>query len=67
MKLNIVENGPIILDTQGEVTVSAGGASEQKAGPLFLCRCGQSQTKPFCDGTHRKVKFEGPGAELALP
>lgn len=24
-----------------------------------LCRCGQSQAKPFCDGTHTIVRFEG--------
>ena len=66
MKLKIIENGPIALGVEGEVSVVIAGSSEKKPGPLFLCRCGQSSTKPFCDGTHRKAKFEAPGAELSV-
>ena len=64
MKLSLIANGPILLDTPAEVAVQIGGKTEKKTGPLFLCRCGQSANKPFCDGTHRKVKFEGVGGEL---
>ena len=64
MKVKIFENGPIALDTEEEVSVNQDGSTEKKTGPLFLCRCGQSSAKPFCDGTHRKVGFQASGAEL---
>ena len=66
MKVKIYENGPIALDFEGEVSVEAGGESERKTGPIFLCRCGRSDSKPFCDGTHRKVDFEGAAVELSI-
>ena len=25
---------------------------------IALCRCGQSQIKPFCDGAHKRVNFQ---------
>jgi uncharacterized Fe-S cluster protein YjdI len=40
-----------LLDADGEVVRSA-----QK---LFLCRCGASKTKPYCDGSHKKLEFKG--------
>jgi CDGSH-type Zn-finger protein len=27
--------------------------------PYYLCRCGQSNNKPFCDRTHRQINFDG--------
>ena len=67
MHLKIIENGPIVLDTREQISTTVGGSTEEKPGPVFLCRCGQSATKPFCDGSHRKANFEGPPAELSSP
>ena len=36
-----------------------GGRWDVPAGKaVFLCRCGQSENKPFCDSTHKRVGFE---------
>ncbi|MBE9517696.1 MAG: CDGSH iron-sulfur domain-containing protein [Bacteroidetes bacterium] len=29
----------------------------KKDEPVFLCRCGNSSNKPFCDGTHKRNGF----------
>jgi CDGSH-type Zn-finger protein len=32
--------------------------------PIALCRCGRSRMRPFCDGSHKLVRFRAPsGAE----
>ena len=62
--IDIVPNGPFIVNGAVELKDSAGNAYPAKQ-RIALCRCGASTTKPFCDGTHSKVGFEA--AERAVP
>ena len=55
-KINGVENGPLILECAENVLFKDGKELE-KENPAYLCRCGHSKNKPFCDGTHEKVGF----------
>ncbi|WP_368186998.1 CDGSH iron-sulfur domain-containing protein [Aestuariibius sp. HNIBRBA575] len=55
-----VENGPLIMSGPAEV-ITGTGKRINRAEKLFLCRCGQSKNKPFCDGTHKQTGFTVPG------
>jgi CDGSH-type Zn-finger protein len=60
------ENGPYLIEGQATY-VDADGNEQTTSGTMIaLCRCGQSTTKPFCNGTHRKVGFEAPEVVLKL-
>ena len=53
-------NGP--LKVEGNVKLQDHEGNEiptKEGGPSFFCRCGASQNKPFCDGTHKRVEFQG--------
>jgi CDGSH-type Zn-finger protein/uncharacterized Fe-S cluster protein YjdI len=51
-------NGP--YHVTGNVTIVAASGRERWRGTqTWLCRCGQSQNKPFCDGSHKRVGFQG--------
>jgi CDGSH-type Zn-finger protein len=54
------ENGPYLIP--GSATyLDADGQEQTTTGSMCaLCRCGGSSTKPFCDGTHRKIEFKAP-------
>ena len=51
-------NGPLLV--YGNVTVKdAQGVLTKKNNVTAFCRCGASQNKPYCDGSHRKAGFQG--------
>lgn len=69
-KVTIFNNGPIRVE--GEFTVvDAEGKEFGLAGrtAIGLCRCGLSENKPFCDGTHGRQGFSSvcPARELPAP
>jgi CDGSH-type Zn-finger protein len=56
VQIQALENGP--LKVQGPVTITDADGTEYEARKaVFLCRCGGSTKKPFCDGTHSKIGF----------
>ncbi len=57
-EVEVMENGPLLVHGTLNVT-HADGKSETKDKTTAFCRCGSSSNKPYCDGTHRKIDFEG--------
>jgi uncharacterized Fe-S cluster protein YjdI len=54
----VQKNGPLYVS--GAVRLQDGRGDAFAVGPRFaLCRCGGSGNKPFCDGTHKTMGFEG--------
>jgi CDGSH-type Zn-finger protein/uncharacterized Fe-S cluster protein YjdI len=62
-----VRNGPLAIDSETDGPLQVRGNMEIVSGTgrtvaritqARLCRCGQSGTKPFCDGSHARVGFK---------
>ena len=53
-------NGPCLV--QGDdvnLVDAAGNEIPVERRPFALCRCGASERKPFCDGSHNRIGFDG--------
>jgi CDGSH-type Zn-finger protein len=65
-KITVRPNGPFIVEGDDVTVVDVTGLPFEPAKrPFGLCRCGASQKKPFCDGSHNKIGFQAP--ETAAP
>ncbi|WP_341216772.1 (4Fe-4S)-binding protein [uncultured Wocania sp.] len=57
-KVEVLENGPLLVYGTIKV-IHKDGNEEIKNKTTAFCRCGASNNKPFCDGTHVKEAFKG--------
>ena len=57
-RIKVIENGPYRLEGPIQVVDADGNVYDvSDRQTVFLCRCGGSTTKPFCDGTHSRAGF----------
>jgi len=57
-KFKIRPNGPLMVYGNIEVEFNDGRIEKKQKNTAF-CRCGSSQNKPYCDGSHKKINFQG--------
>jgi uncharacterized Fe-S cluster protein YjdI len=57
--ITLEKDGPIYVRGPMPLLDGAGNRNEDAGIRYALCRCGGSGNKPFCDGTHKSMGFEG--------
>jgi CDGSH-type Zn-finger protein len=53
-------DGPYLVRGRFELVDQDGNRIEHGRRTIALCRCGRSQIRPLCDGTHRAINFHAP-------
>ncbi len=56
--ITATEDGPYKVEGPIDLRDQDGNPIENTRSTVFLCRCGASTKKPFCDGTHSKIGFK---------
>jgi CDGSH-type Zn-finger protein len=51
--IKCAENGPNLIESDGTVFAA-------------MCRCGGTNTKPYCDGAHAKTGFKAESKEIVV-
>jgi CDGSH-type Zn-finger protein len=51
--IKCAENGPNLIESDGTVFAA-------------MCRCGGTNTKPYCDGAHAKIGFKAESKEIVV-
>lgn len=53
----VCPDGPLIIRGDFEIVTPSGETVPRDRKTVALCRCGASAIKPYCDGTHKLIKF----------
>ncbi len=57
LNVTVIKGGPLKVEGDCKIT-NQSGETIKEGEKIFLCRCGQSSNKPFCDGAHKNVEFD---------
>lgn len=67
-RVTVRSNGSIRIEGDFEIVDSDGAVFDLAGRTIIgLCRCGHSENKPFCDGSHKRVGFQSEIKACALP
>ncbi len=58
VNVKLLPDGPLMVQGECQVTDAQGNVLPSKGETTYLCRCGSSANKPYCDGAHKKVGFK---------
>jgi CDGSH iron-sulfur domain-containing protein 3 len=56
-KITALDNGPYLVKGPVLLLDTEGNEFRAERATVALCRCGESTTKAFCDGTHSRIGF----------
>jgi CDGSH-type Zn-finger protein len=51
--IEVIDNGPLRITGKINITDQARGINDI-VDEVYLCRCGKSSTKPYCNGSHKR-------------
>ena len=66
-RLTPYRDGPYLIRGEFELTDQDGEPIDARRGTIALCRCGASRTKPFCDRTHKSIRFRAASRPAEQP
>jgi len=64
-KITPYRDGPYLVRGPFTLVDQDGNEIEVRRRVVALCRCGRSQMRPFCDGTHKAIGFQAPSGAPA--